>query len=492
MIPFFILLLITIGLSFSQDVSKEVLIELQTGLRQKAILIGIEGDTVILGGKINGQSTVVRLHKDRIKSIQKLGDSTVITEKEVDTTSIDETSPHDWLGHMLILPPESKGLDSSFLITAQNLMLQLLKETGGMPVLIPDSVELVGLDAKSLLKKMKTVGALGLIGSFWQANGDSLFVQFKSIRIGRDSTTTLTSSRGTRGQWAHWLLSGHPWIGLEKVSGVPLRFKSESTFARVWVDTDPDSAWISVEGSAPVCKSPCRVLLPADTAGQVKTSILASWTLENRLWAGKMRVYAESGDSLNAHIKLQPSRATLQITSHPSGAEIFPSSEPWTLNHRPLGRTPLIINDFRSGEVSMLATFPGFQDTILRLNPDPTGKNVINVNLKAIVDPSQMEDQAIRLHAKNKLLLGKSLIGTSLAPFLVGSALIWLSNKDFDRAQQLKFDLEQPSTGSGPHFNAVIADNKKAVDDGQRKILVGGSLIGLGALLAAIGFSLWF
>jgi|GEM_PF-2826021 len=503
MFKYLLLLFVFANQAFAQDAPKEVLIELQTGLQQKALLVGIQGDTVILGGRVNGQQTIVRLHKDRIKSIRNLADSTQIEfqapalapEAPIAEEQEEIPPPHDWLGHMLLLPPDTKGLDSNFVKTILPIMLELLREKSGFPVLIPDPVELDSLTTpESLLLKMKKVGAIGMIGSFWQATGDSLHVQFKTIRIGKDSTTTTTAARGTRGAWAHWLLSGDPWKALEKAAGVNFNLSpiSTSKFARIWVETDPDSAWISVNGNPPTCKSPCRVLLPTQQGSQTKASIWASWRLDSRLWAGKTVLNAEAGDSLNVNLKLQPSHATLQITSHPSGAEIYPTVEAWSPSLRSIGHTPFVTDDFGPGEVSWLITYPGYQDTVLRLNPDPTGRDMFHINLIPLKDLSLLEIQNSQLQAKRRLHLGKAIVGVSIAPTLVGGVLLWLSTKDFNRAERLKHDLEQPSTGSGPQYADAIAENRQAVNEGQHKILLGSGLVALGVILASVGISLWF
>ena len=44
-------------------------VELVTGAKQDAQFLGVKDDTVSLGGTIQGQFTVIRIHKNRFKSI---------------------------------------------------------------------------------------------------------------------------------------------------------------------------------------------------------------------------------------------------------------------------------------------------------------------------------------------------------------------------------------------------------------------------------------
>ena len=55
---------------FAQGAEKiPVTVELVSGARQQALFMGIVQDTVNLGGNIQGQFTVIRIHKSRFRSI---------------------------------------------------------------------------------------------------------------------------------------------------------------------------------------------------------------------------------------------------------------------------------------------------------------------------------------------------------------------------------------------------------------------------------------
>ena len=51
--------------------------------------------------------------------------------------------------------------------------------------------------------------------------------------------------------------------------------------------------------------------------------------------------------------------------------------------------------------------------------------------------------------------------------------------------------LDSPAAG-GENFQARVAENKDLVDKGDRKMAVGGTLLGAGVILLGVGFVLTF
>ena len=56
--------------AYSEEQGVTVNVELVSGTKQRAQFLGIENDTVQLGGYIQNQFTVIRIHKDKFKSIK--------------------------------------------------------------------------------------------------------------------------------------------------------------------------------------------------------------------------------------------------------------------------------------------------------------------------------------------------------------------------------------------------------------------------------------
>ena len=68
---------------------------------------------------------------------------------------------------------------------------------------------------------------------------------------------------------------------------------------------------------------------------------------------------------------------------------------------------------------------------------------------------------------------------------------IYLANLDYDDADKIKQDLDRPAAG-GEIFQEKAAKNKDLVDKGDKKMIIGGSLLGTGLILLGAGFVLTF
>lgn len=502
------IILILFLLGFSSLVaqqSPEVLVTLPNGLQQKALYLGTQGDTVLLGGQVNGQPTTVRIPRNRIQSLLLLPDSTPVdlqtpppaqtapVPAEDSLSEIPEKTEHDWLGHLLVLTPETQGMDSALRQSVHGLMLQVLRDRSGIPVLVPEPKDLTGLaNTDALVAKMREAGAVGLLGSQWKIRGDSLHAQFRVIWTQGDSTSTRSSSKSSRGKSISlWLLGNEPWSALEKALDIPLFPKSATQGSgSIWVESEPDGALISVNGQLPSCKTPCRVPATPDSTG--RTTLWGSWKVVNHLWAGKTTIAAFAGDSTRAFIRLEPSHAVLQIGSHPSGARIFPADMPWNPSMESLGKTPMLLKEFDPGELRYRISLPGYRDTTIRIVPDPTGTTQVYAPLKPITNPQELAAQNAQLKAMARNQWGKSLMGISIAPMLVGATFLWLAQDDYEKARNLKTELQQPAAAAGPHFEAKVEENHDAVKAGDTKIRAGSAMLISGAIFLAVGFSLWF
>jgi len=100
--------------------------------------------------------------------------------------------------------------------------------------------------------------------------------------------------------------------------------------------------------------------------------------------------------------------------------------------------------------------------------------------------------QKTQRDAQRRNLLGKSLVGASFGPILLGTTLVWLAQDDFRKARSIRDELEAPSSATGPNYQEKVKENRDAVNDGRGKMIVGSSLIGVGLILGAFGLSIWF
>lgn len=498
-----IFLYLLASLLSAAESTQEVLVTLPNGLQQKALYFGIHQDTVHLGGVVNGQPTTVKIPRNRIQSLVLLPSNTPIDLQTPpapavpeDSTNMEQATPaeHDWLGHMLVLAPESSTLDSLTKANIHGLTLQLLREKSGMPVLSPSPEDLQKLaNTDALVLQMKQVGALGLVGSQWKVRNDTLMVTFRIIWTRGDSLRTSTASKISTGKnLSEWLLSETPWTALEKGIGIPLFpvAKERTSEGYVWVETEPDGAFISVNDELPICKSPCRVPATPDSSGHI--ILRGAWKVTNHLWAGKTTLTGFTGDSTRAFIRLQPSHAVLQLHTIPAGAFVYPGDTEWLPSSEALGKTPYMVQEFDPGELRYRLSYPGYRDTLLQIVPDPTGNTQYRISLQPVIDKQELALQNARWNAMSRNRLGKGIMGASIAPILVGATFLWLAQSDYDDAASIKSKLTQPSAASGPNFEAQVDKNHKAVEDGNNKVKVGAALMISGAVLLGFGFSLWF
>jgi len=492
----------------------EVWVELQSGVKQKAWYLGMQNDSVVLGGQVNGQETSVKLPRSRFVKILVLPDSTPLVLDTPKTapvnipapvTSIDtltqnsaitvEPEPDPWMGHLIIVPPDLQGVDTNWRQGLQTLTSQLLRERGKLPVISLNAQDIAHFaNMEELINHLRKIKAMGLLGTQGKARGDSLQIVFRVIWTLGDSIHSQQASKGTRGDWSRWLLSNEPWQALEKAIGQNLLPHAPDVLLRktatIYVETDPEGAQVSIGNEMQTCKAPCRIPIHSDTASHVL--LWASWKVENHLWSSKANIYVAPGDSLKTLMKLEPAHAFIQLTSQPANAEIYPASEPWSPSIRPWGQTPFLLSDFEPGIQAWRISARGYRDTIVELIPDPTSGTQIHVTLHPLLDPNLLAQQNNQFLAQRRNLLGKSLVGASIGPFLLGGTLLWLAQNDFHKAETIKKNLAEPSSASGPNYLAQVKANKDAVQNGRNKVIIGSSLTGLGLLLSTIGVSIWF
>lgn len=495
------LIFLLFAISYSQSQPTDVIVELSSGTRQVAKLVDIQNDTVQLSGKIQGKETLVRIPLNKFKSILRLQDSVQIPLENwkpstnvipdtvfiVDSTeSEDPEEPHIAFGHLIIATPKLIGIDSSWAPQIQQAIQQLLREGAAIPSLITDTISLeTALSAK----------ALGYLESQWTQEKHSLKVQWKA-HLKKDSSHVVAVNMFTTPlqPFATWIYSGGPWKSLGDVLGISLQFQSGNAPAKasLWIETEPDGALISINGEIPACKSPCGISLPASPTVTQQATIWASWQVEDHLWAKSSRVSLKAGDSTRMLLKLEPSHASIQIQSNPPNAEVFSAEKPWNPKTPSLGRTPLVIEDFQPGMQKLRLMKRGFKDTIVELVPDPTSWNQYQFQLSPLIDPAQREVQESLFKERNRLFWGNVLLGASTGPLLVGATLLWISQYDYDKADQIREELEFPSSGKGDAFRSKQAEQENAIQNGNTKRISGLSLVAVGTILGTIGFTLRF
>lgn len=133
----------------------------------------------------------------------------------------------------------------------------------------------------------------------------------------------------------------------------------------------------------------------------------------------------------------------------------------------------------------------GYRDTVVTVFASPTEITDIDINLTPITNLQEQIVQDEWEGIRKRHRIGKTLMGTSIAPLLLGALFTYLATLDYDDADDVKNELERPASG-GEKYQKKVDENRDLVDKGDRKMIIGGSLIGAGALLLCVGFVLNF
>ena len=347
-------------------------------------------------------------------------------------------------------------------------------------------------DATCIKDSLKAHGAASAyIGRITSARTpDSVAVQMSRYAI-EDSTKQEPNTAQINLSAIHALTDA---LSKDKLHRFVLRLQGEPIPAEVTngksyirIETNPEGANIVTRDNVDICKSPCTFVV-SDT---VKTDVYAYWGVDRQLWGAKSTVKPIPGDTAKILLKLKRVKPELVIHSKPEGAYIFGGSNALNKNSKPMGTTPKKFTVYDPGLSTVQVRKAGFRDTMLTVFAAPTEITDINIELTPITDKQEQIAQQEWLRERKKHTIGKTLMGSSIAPILLGTLFIYLANLDYDDADKIKQELDRPAAG-GEIFQEKAAKNKDLVDKGDKKMIIGGSLLGTGLILLGAGFVLTF
>ena len=495
-------------------------VELITGAQQTAQFLGIQNDTVSLGGSIKGQFTVVRIPTSRFKTITDeqgndllhSGAPQTTTENgqaenvstETGTSSVQETDiaePHipsdlDTLeGKHIYIPLERRTSDSALAEQLDNLIIKLIKESGTPITLFRQDAIAECIDAACIRDSLAAhKAASAYTGRITAARTqDSLTVQASHFVFGDSTAKNANASVQVNLSAIHSLSDALANNKLENfvktLQGE--KVSKQQTLATgknyIHVETNPEGANIAIHGKEDICKSPCT-FATLDTG---KIILYAYWNVNNQLWSTKTALRPIPGDTAKISLKLKKAKPELRVTTVPSGAEIYAGSSPVTAKSEPIGYSPNKFTIYEPGLSTVQIRKAGFRDTLVTVFASPTEITDINVTLTPITSLQEQIAQDERESIRKRHFIGNTLMGTSIAPLLLGALFTYLATVDYDDADAVKNELDRPASG-GENYQKKVQKNKDLVEKGDRKMVIGGSLIGAGVLLFGIGLVLTF
>jgi len=474
----------------------KVQVELTSGTSQTAQFLGMEKDTVLLGGYINGTFTSVRLHRSLFKSVQDtngniLNLDSLRTNPEVATAAaqepVTEIPKIDWKGKILILPMEHRAIDSALAYRLSDITFQMLLDQGKNPKLILPNDLLGCTRSDCFIAKAKENGAEALYSSVISPakEQDSLNVEYHTLFFANDKTYKTSIKLSARNATQE-ILSDNKWVLLlENAEGK--KSTPQSTKSFISVDTDPDGASLAKTNGDVICHTPCT-FATQDTG---RISLEAFWRVDNHLWAAQTVIFPISGDTAKTSLKLKRVQPEIEIMSTPSGAEIY-TDEAITVKSKSLGTTPKVYSTLEPGDAQLHLWKPGYQDTIVPFHVNALGKVIVNATLSPLIDPQEIEAQKAFINAKKRRSIGFTLIGSALAPLVAGGILVYLANENYDRAKDIRDELKLPSSSQGPNYQEKLKKNKRYADRGDAELYTGISLFGVAAAMASIGWVFTF
>ena len=500
----------------------EAHVELISGTTQKAQFLGIENDTVNLGGYIKDQFTIVRIPKGQFKSIvDKQGndllnpakadsnatdantDSAATTSQNsetvtaaADTANTQQAEPADTtasaptpVNTKVFVGYESEGIEPQKAALLTTLTAGLLSETDSNYTYADHKQLEDCTDNTCIQNKYAQLGIREILfGKISRSkSADSLDLQLKRVLF-EDSLPTINIAKttiSTKNALSDVVVSNKIRDFVQESQGH--KVKQTSTKSYIHVETDPEGAMLSRSEKNALCKTPCT-FVTLDTG---KIVLNAYWKVEH-LWGAQTTVRPIPGDTVKVSLKLKRISPEIRIMTQPSGAEIYTSTEEITKRSKPIAHTPNKFTYTDPGLVNLRLRREGYRDSLVSFYLAPVPETTLNIELQEIKDFNELQAQKDWIRSRKIYHLGQTLMGSAIAPAVIGALFLYLGQRDYSEAKDLKDELKMPTAPDGKNFQEKKEKNNDLAESGDRKTIAGASFIGAGILLFGIGLYLTF
>lgn len=505
-------------------------VELKSGIKQRVKFAGFHQDTVLLGGYIKNQYTVVRLPKNSFTSIKdaegnildldsidspandslvaqdtlQAADTVAIntnidstsTDSSADSSSVsDSTRQNTWQGKTIFIPFAHRPIDEQFAKNIQGALFSILEEERLVPF-IPDDAEIESCREPScIIREAREKNVAGaFFGNIVADSQDSIRIEltyFKESSLEPEEASFKTSNKapfsssiaGPALHNAVQQLFNRPIVKQE-----PDTVYKDPTISYIHVETDPEDAILSKVMGDAICKTPCT-FATKDT-GNVE--IYAYWDVDEHLWAATAKLKVIPGDTTKTSLRLKRITPTVLITTNPKGSEIYPDLDTLSPFISRLGVTPKVLETRILGEASLKIKKDGYRDTTITFYVMPTEKNLVHIDMTPITIPAEIKAQQEWNSEYTKKKVGITLLGVSAVPFIFGGIFTYLAAKDYEDARKTRDELKKPHIGNGKHYSELKQKNKDYAEKGDTKLTIGISSFALGAALLATGIVFTF
>ena len=471
-----------------------VSVTLVTGVSQNAEYLGSTADTVFLGGTIADTFTVVKILENRISlmlgesgdTLSKARADSILQNIPANETAkaVQPDTLPDISGKALVFPVFRRAIDSALAERLRDLEAQLLTEQGDRVQKVstsdfPDCKDSPCIAAEAEKRNAQSVWTAEITPA---AHQDSLEIRIHRflVREKAQSSEHLTvSSKNATGE----LLSENRFVEcLQKVKGIRPKAKKEvSLQSFISVETDPEGANLAIKGKDILCQTPCT--FPLTDTGKVQLE--AFWDVDRTLWANRATIRPVPGDTAHVNMHLKRVVPEVEIRTVPSGARIFGEAE-IDPSSRPIGKTPKKLFSEEPGPAQIRLWKEGFRDSVVNFYINATEKTVLEIRLDSIRNPEELKKQEVFRTIQKRIFWGHLSLGCAIAPAVAGGILLYLAEKDRDKAKSIKKELEMPSSGGGKNFTSKVRENHRYADRSKNERIVGtGFLVLAGGLLGA-------
>lgn len=511
-----LILLLVQALLAAEPQGPSVNVELLSGTKQKAQFLGIVNDTVQLGGFINNKFTVVRIAKDKFKSIVDssgtdllqaspadsvqatpadsstvANDSTQAAADSLKTDSLDTPKPLELSSHTVLVSFEDEIADSTLVQQINALAARFLLESGEKIHILKKKDLPDCSDNICLQEKLSSLGASTIyFGKIVPVQKkDSLELQLMRVVYEEELPTLYKSSlKISRSKAVSDALSNDQLrIFLLEAQGKDASDLKEKK-GYLYIETDPEGVTLSRPEENALCRSPCTIPVTDTTA----VTIHAYWNVDQHLWGGSVTMRPVMGDTVRTSIKLKRVNPELRIITNPAGAEIFSGKGEITKRSKTIGVTPGRYPILEPGLIKFKLRKFGFRDTLVTVYVPPVSDVTVNVDLEQENRFKEIQDQQEWEKGRKKIRFGHTMMGVSIAPIIVGALFTYLGQLDYDDAKDVKDELNYSATVGGEFYQEKVKENKDLVNDGDQKTIIGLTLIGAGILVLGVGFFISF
>lgn len=546
-----LLIAFTLATAFADPEGIFVDVELVSGTSQRAKLLGIENDTVSLGGYIQNKFTIVKIAKKQFKKIvdehgndllnpppkkkdvarqevtasaeqSEAPKTKAVTqqepkaEQEAKVPTKDAAKPaevhqseqkqvHSEAAQRKHQPEQKKKAAAT---NVPNKTVLVAYEANGVEQ--PFADQFTALTARLLMESGETPQIIRK--SDIKNCSDNVCYQlelashgFKSIYFGEFSHDIKTDSINlnlTHIFYEDTLPTLHKaTLTISKESALSdaitnnkLKNQLLDAQGKETLDAKKDRSYIHIEtdpDGATISRSEkdaiCKSPCTFVTTDTSKFTVHAYWNVERHLWGATTNIVPIPGDTTHISLKLKRVTPEIRIQTFPEGANVYKANAPITKRTKAIAQTPEKIPAFDMGVDSLIIRKAGYRDTLINFYVAPISQIDLSINLEKLTDFDEIEKQNKWIHDKNMQTLGEAFIGGSIGTSLIGALFLYLAHLDYKDADDIKSDLKLPGSAKGENFRNKVNKNKKLVNQGDNKAIAGGILLGTAAALLGAG-----